>query len=467
MPQNFLACDREQELLLPPSLREWLAEDHFAWFVLDAVGELDLAAFFAAYRADGHGRAAHDPAMMVALIVYAYAIGERSSRRIERRCREDVAFRVITANQAPDHATIARFRVRHERALSELFGQVLGLCAGAGIVRVGVVAVDGTKVHANASERATRDYEQIAREILEEAAEVDAAEDEQFGERRGDELPPALSTREGRQRWLRDARRRLDQQRAEEARPIPRSRAKRLLEARRRLDEELAVERRANAEYEAYRARGVMKDGRRFGGPPKPYQPPAVPAGKINLTDLDSRNVKTLRGWVQGYNAQAVCTEDQIVIAAEVTIASGDFGQLEPMVTATETELAAAGVTDAPEVVLADAGYWHTEQIERLAGGGTVVLIPPDAGKRKGARPGWDGGLYAFMRRVLATDRGGELYRRRNGMIEPVFAHTKFNRRIDRFQRRGRAAARSEWRLITATHNLLKLHTHTLAASGA
>jgi transposase len=467
MPQNFLACDREQELLLPPSLREWLSEDHFAWFVIDAVGELDLAQFLAAYRQDGWGRAAHDPAMMVALIVYAYAIGERSSRRIERRCREDVAFRVITANQAPDHATIARFRVRHERALSELFGQVLRLCADAGMVRVGVVAVDGTKVHANASERATRDYEQIAREILEEAAEIDAVEDEQFGERRGDELPPAVSTREGRQRWLRDARRRLDQQRAEEARPIPRSRAKRLLEARRRLEEELAVERRANDEYEAYRARGVMKDGRRFGGPPKPYQPPELPAGKINLTDLDSRNVKTLRGWVQGYNAQAVCTEDQIVIAAEVTVASPDFGQLEPMVSATETELAAAGLIDGPEVVLADAGYWHTEQIERLTGRGTVVLIPPDAGKRKGARPGWDGGIYAFMRRVLATDRGGELYRKRNGMIEPVFAHTKFNRRIDRFQRRGRAAARSEWRLITATHNLLKLHTHTLAASGA
>jgi transposase len=467
MPQNFLACDREQELLLPPSLREWLSDDHFAWFVIDAVGALDLAAFLAAYRRDGWGRAAHDPAMMVALIVYAYAIGERSSRRIERRCREDVAFRVITANQAPDHATIARFRVRHERALSELFGQVLRLCADAGMVRVGVVAVDGTKVHANASERATRDYEQIAREILEEAAEVDAAEDEQFGERRGDELPPALSTREGRQRWLRDARRRLDQQRAEEARPIPRSRAKRLLEARRRLEEELDVERRANADYEAYRARGRMKDGRRFGGPPKPYQPPELPAGKINLTDLDSRNVKTLRGWVQGYNAQAVCTEDQIVIAAEVTISSADFGQLEPMVIATETELTTAGVTHAPEVVLADAGYWHTEQIERLSGRGLAVLVPPDAGKRKGARPGWDGGLYAFMRRVLATDRGGGFYRRRNGMIEPVFANTKFNRRIDRFQRRGRAAARAEWRLILATHNLLKLHTHTLAATGA
>jgi hypothetical protein len=216
---------------------------------------------------------------------------------------------VITANQAPDHATIARFRVRHERALSELFGQVLGLCADAGLMRVGVIAVDGTKVHANASERATRDYEQIAREILERAGEIDALEDEQFGERRGDELPPALSTREGRQRWLRDAQRRLDQRRAEDARPIPRSRAKRLVEAGRRLDEELDVERRANAEYEAYRARGVMKNGRRFGSPPKPYQAPATPAGKVNLTDLDPRNVKTLRGWVQGYNAQAVCTK--------------------------------------------------------------------------------------------------------------------------------------------------------------
>src|SRR6059058_695254 len=218
MAQNFLSCDREQELLLPPSLRDWLVEDHVAWFVLDAVDTLDLTEFYGAYRADGHGRAAHDPAMMVALLVYAYAIGERSLRRIERRCREDVAFRVITANQAPDHATIARFRVRHERALNELFGQVLGLCADAGLVRVGVLAVDGTKVHANASERATRDYEQIAREILEQAAEIDALEDEQFGERRGDQLPSELSTREGRQRWLRDAQRRLDQWRADEAR---------------------------------------------------------------------------------------------------------------------------------------------------------------------------------------------------------------------------------------------------------
>ena len=158
MAQNFIACDRDQELLLPPSLREWLPDDHLAWFVLEAVGELDLAAFYAAYRDDGWGAAAHDPSMMVALLVYAYSVGVRSARGIERRCREDVAFRVICANQAPDHATIARFRARHEQAIAELFGGVLELCARAGLVKVGVVAVDGTKVAAAATHHATRSY---------------------------------------------------------------------------------------------------------------------------------------------------------------------------------------------------------------------------------------------------------------------------------------------------------------------
>src|SRR3954452_5043724 len=166
MAQNFIACDREQELLLPPSLREWLPEDHLAWFVLDAVDAMDLTPFLADYRDDGWGRAAHDPAMMVALLVYAYAIGERSSRRVERRCHEDVAVRVITANQAPDHTTIARFRQRHERALGELFGDVLELCGEAGVVHVGGVAGDRTQLHANASQHANRDYERLAREIL-------------------------------------------------------------------------------------------------------------------------------------------------------------------------------------------------------------------------------------------------------------------------------------------------------------
>src|SRR5271165_4041045 len=176
MPQNFIACDRDQELLLPPNLRDWLPEDHLAWFVLAAVEEMDVSAFLGAYRADGHGRPAHDPAMMLALLLYAYCKGQRSSRQIERECVEDVAYRVITANQRPDHTTIARFRQRHEDAIAGLFGEVLALCADAGLSAVGVLAVDGTKVHANASHHANRDYEQLAREFLEEAAETDRRE---------------------------------------------------------------------------------------------------------------------------------------------------------------------------------------------------------------------------------------------------------------------------------------------------
>jgi len=223
------------------------------------------------------------------------------------------------------------------------------------------------------------------------------------------------------------------------------------------------VECAANAAYEAYRARGVARDGRPLGRRPKPYEPPETPAGKINVTAPDSRNIKSPRGYVQGYNAQAATNEHQIVIAAEISADTADFGHLEPMVTAAQDELERVGVTDTPGVVVADAGYWHQAQMENVVNRGIPVLIPPDALKRKGTRPGWDGGPYAFMRRVLDTDHGGGLYRKRQGMIEPVFADTKFNRRIDRFQRRGRSACRSEWRLITATHNLLKLFRHQMA----
>src|SRR3954468_1472230 len=267
MAQSFIACDREQAFLMPPDVREWLPEGHLAWFVIDAVAAMDLGAFYAVYREDGRSRPAYEPSMMVALLLYAYARGVRSARAIERACEEDVAYRVIAAHQKPDHATIARFVERHEQALASLFGSVLGMCAQAGLAKVGVVAIDGTKVQANASRDATRDYEQIAREMLEEAKAVDAAEDELYGEARGDELPPELATAQGRKKWLRAWQRRLDDQRAEHARPIPQSRPERPKEAKRRLEEELRTEQRANDAYEAYRARGVMKDGRRCGRP--------------------------------------------------------------------------------------------------------------------------------------------------------------------------------------------------------
>jgi transposase len=245
MAQNFLDCDREQSFLLPPDVREWLPENHLAWFVIDAVAVMDLSAFYAAYRQDGHGRAAYEPSMMVALLLYCWSRGVRSARRIEQACLEDVACRVIAAQQRPDHATIARFVVRHERAVGELFGEVLVLCVDAGLATVGVLAIDGTKVAANASRDRTMDYEQLAKAIVAEQIATDAAEDELHGPARGDELPPELARSKGRQVWLREAKRRLDERRAAEARPVPRSRPDRLRDAKRRLDEELRVEQRA------------------------------------------------------------------------------------------------------------------------------------------------------------------------------------------------------------------------------
>jgi transposase len=465
MAQRFVACDREQSFLMPPDVREWLAPDHLAWFVISAVEEMDLDAFYAAYRVDGRARPAYDPAMMVALLLYAFARSTRSSRQIERACSEDVAFRVIAAQQRPDHATIARFVERHQDALAGLFGEVLALCARAGLAQVAVIAVDGTKVMANASRNENVDYEQLAREVIKDAIATDAAEDERFGEARGDELPEELSTEQGRRGWLREAKKRLEAERAANPQPVPRDRPKRVKEAKRRLEEELFTEVRANQAYEHYRSHGRMKNGRRFGAPPKPFTPPATPEGRINLTDPDSRVVKALRGWIQGYNAQAVTNEHQVVLAAEIENVGGDFGHLEPMLDATQRELRAAGVDDTPGVVLADAGYWNSEQMERVVDRGIQVLIPPDTSRQRATRRNWSGGHYDFMRRVLATDRGNELYRRRQPMIEPVFAQMKFNRGQDRFKRRGRGAVRTEWRLITATHNLLKLHNHTLAAA--
>jgi hypothetical protein len=397
--------------------------------------------------------------------------------------------------------------VRHEVAVAGLFSDVLGLCKESGLVKVGVIAIDGTKVHANASHHSNVDYEQLAREILKEAGEVDAAEDALYGDARGDELPEHLRTREGRRAalraakeklardradvkeaqgvelvfdpeaivarvqgregWVREARHQLDEHRRLVAEPIPRSRSERLLECERRMQENLRVEREANEAYEHHRATGVSRDGRRFGARPNPYVAPEVPPGKINVTDLDSRNVKTPRSYTQGYNVQAVVNKQQIVLAAEVTLSSPDFGHLEPMVSATRRELEQVGVSDTPEVALADSGYWHEKQIDAVVNTGTQVLIPPDAGKHEKPRRGWTGGRYAFMRTVLAGDLGGGLYRKRKAMVEPVFAQTKHNRRITQFQRRGRSAARSEWRLITATHNLMKLHKHHLALQAA
>ena len=415
---------------------------------------------------------------------------------------------MITANRVPDHATVARFVRRHQEALGDLFTVVVELCGKAGLVEAGIVAVDGTKLRGNASREQSVDYGQIAREIIAGAIVIDEAEDQEHGEARGDELPPELSTEDGRrawlarelaarraaagqpepeqeqpeegdefdaerivarvqgrQGWLREANRQLDQQRWLESRRVSRSREQRLWEAGRRLEEDLAAEVRGNSAYEAYRAQGRMKDGRRFGAPPKPYQPPATPTGTVNLSDPDTHLMKGHKVFVQGYNAQTVVTENQIVLAAEISTEPGDCSNLRPMITATQRELERASIAHTPQIALADTGYWNEQHMDDVAAQGITVLIPPDSGKRQGERPGWTGGRYTWMRRVLATDLGDKFYRKRRQTIEPVFGHTKHNRKFTQLHRRGRAAARTEWRLLMITHNLTKLYNHQIATA--
>jgi transposase len=456
MAQNFLPCERDQPLLLPPDLRDWLPEDHLAWFVISSVEALDLSAFYASYRADGHGRSAHDPQMMVALLLCAYATGERSSRRIERRCHEDVAYRVIAANRVPDHATIARFCARHEDALAALFTQVLGLCVEAGIASPAVVAVDGTKVAADASGHQNKDHEQIARGILAEAGRVDAAEDALHGDRRGDELPGEPATHGGRREWIREALRRRKEERETDPEPVPRARAERLELCRSRLEDEHRAVLAAHRDHDEAR-----RTAPRRGRPPAPAEPPARPEGKVNTTDPDSRRMRSAKGFLQGYNAQALTNEAQVVIAAEVLTEGNDSRALCPMVELATTELSRAGSSERPGIVLADAGYRSADQVDRVREGPTIPLVPPDGHSR--VRDPGGGGPDGFMRRVLRSPTGAALYSRRKWMIEPVFADIKVNRRAGRFRRRGLAAVRSEWRLLTATHNLLKLHRHEIA----
>lgn len=437
MAQNFIACDREQVLLLPPDLRDWLAEGHLARFVIETVEQLDLSEIYGYYRLDGRGRPAHDPGMMVALLLYAYAVGVTSSRAIERRCVDDVAFRVISVNEQPDHSTIARFLVRHRDAVEGLFLEVLGLCRQAGMVRVGTVAVDSTKLAANASAGENRTFEGLeaeARRIIEEAIETDRREDELYGEKRGDELPEELA----------DPRTR-------------KARIKELLEQARR---ERAV---AEAEREQQIAAHQPDPGtgrRPAGRPPKPEggrHQRALLAKKYNLTDPDSGLVRARPGsFIQGYNIQTVVTADQVILSARAIGSNADQDQLAPALQAAAGNLHEVGISAPIREILADSGYWNTRQIRELQAAGHELLIPPviTAKSRERAAP-----EARAMLDKLHSEAGKRRYQLRQQSIEPVFGQIKHNRGIRRLLRRGRAAVQAEITLIATTHNLLKLHT--------
>lgn len=432
-------------MLLPPDLREWLPAGHLARFVMETVEELDLSGVYAYYRQDGRGRPAHDPAMMVALVLYAYAVGVTSSRAIERRCVEDVAFRVITANRQPDHATIARFLVRHREAISELFVGVLGLCRRAGMVRVGAVAVDSTKLAANASADQNYTFEglrDLAQRIIEEAIETDAREDELYGEARGDELPAELA----------DPRTR-------------RARIRELLEQAQAERDQVEAERAAMHERQAQREQTPR--GQRAPGRPPLATPPgrdqALWARKYNLTDPDSGVVRHRGMLMQGYNIQTVVGEGQVILSTRVTGVSPDGGQLTPSVADAAANLERIGVTEPIAEVLADSGYWSQRQVTELQDQGVRVLVPPRAGSAR--TPDRLHPVGQEMLKTLSTPEGKTAYQRRQQIIEPVFAHWKHHRGITRVWRRGKQAVQAEIDLIATTHNLLKLFRALPAAA--
>jgi transposase len=445
MAYHFLRGDRDQPFLLPPDLRDWLPQDHLAWFILDVVDQLDLQPFYRAHRDDGHGHPAYDPRLLLGVLLYGYCLGVRSSRQLERRCHEDIAFRVLAANQLPDHVTIARFRVRHKTALAGFLVESLRLCAAAGMVQVGTVALDGTKLAANAADKANRTQERIEAEVVEilrQAAEADRREDRLFGDARGDELPEALASKADRLARLRQAKAQLEAEAA----------------AR-----EQAYQQRVAAHTAAAKAKGTKPRTLKS----RPQETPN-PKAVANVTDPDSRFLHTRNGTVQGYNAQAVTTMQQVIVAAELTDEANDVHQLQPMLKATTTTLAAAGIDQRPGAALADSGYWSIDNLTAIPNA-PELLIPPARHGRQG-RPRKDGkrsasrsdGLRAAMTAKLASEDGKARYAKRRETVEPVFGQIKEQQGARRFLRRGMAACQAEWKLLCCTHNLLKLWRHTI-----
>jgi transposase len=441
---NFKPWDLDTPYLLPPDLREWLAEDHLANFLLDAVSAMDLSAFLAYYRADGKGQQAYHPQMMVTLLLYAYCTGTRSSRELEKKCAEDVAYRVISGDQKPDHASLCRFRERHEGALEDLFVEVLRLCAEAGLVKAGLLALDGTKLKGNASLDANRTLRSLRSELrkaLAESKEADAREDGMYGkDKRGDELPEDLRKRSSRRSRLKECARRLE----EAARQAREAQAAKIAERERR------------------EASGERLRGR------KPKVPEAVvdAEAKANVTDPESGMMKTRRGFVQGYNAQALVTAEQIIVAADVTTEANDKRQLKPLAAQAQANLSSVGMAVAASAVLMDAGYWSEANATHAAPGFEwLIATQKDWKQRKALRskPSPRGRMPAGMsvqdrmERKLLTKRGRHLYRKRSQMIEPVFGQMDTVQDGKQCMRRGQKAVRSEWRFTCAGHNLLKL----------
>ena len=431
MGKSYRPYHPDEDLLLPPSLREWLPENHLAYFVSDVVDHLDLSAMDAVYGNEKRGQPPYDPQMMTKILVYGYCVGVFSSRRIERRLVEDIAFRVLAADNQPNFRTISDFRKMHLKTLEGLFEQVLKIALEAGAMRVGRVAVDGTKVKANASKHKAMSYDRMQekekqlraeiQQLLEQAEAADAEEDARYGkDRQGDELPAELQRRESRRKKIREA--------------------KRALEARAR--EKAATE----------------------GGDAKPAPP--KDKDQYNFTDPESRIMKGADGFVQGYNAQAAVEPTmQLIVAQTVTQATNDKEQLMPMVEAVEQQSG-----QRPEELLADSGYCSEKNLEaldaeenperRIDGYVATERQKHDEYKEPCSRGPLPKGATRVdrMRRKLKTQAGKAVYAARKAIVEPVFGQIKQARGFRQFLLRGIDKVRGEWSLVCLTHNILKIY---------
>jgi transposase len=475
MSKQFRTCSLDQPLLLPPSLQDWLPEKHLAPFIADVTDHLDLSDILADYvRRDGRGMAAYHPVMMVRVLLYGYCVGVVSSRKLERATYEDVAFRYLAADQHPDHDSIASFRQTHLQALAGLFTQALQLCEKAGLVKLGHVAIDGTKMKANASKHKAMSYERMnekenqlrveVEKLLAQAAKADAEEDVRYGKgNHGDELPAELARRESRLKKIAEARAALEQEARERA-LVEKAAVEAKLEERRRQEEER---------------------GKKFGGrPPQvpdPEQARPEPKAQRNFTDPDSRIMMdgATKSFTQAYNAQAaVDSQEQIIVAAALTQEANDKKQLVPMLAQVEQNL-----DRKPDQASADTGYFSEAAVTDEKVAGIDLLVPPERLKRGGeietqqvivesdtpattapqsqavgeSIPPPAKSAAETMRDKLRTTAGRAVYKMRKAVVEPVFGQIKAVRGMRGFSMRGLEKVSAEWQIICLTHNLLKL----------
>jgi transposase len=446
--KTYRPYEPDQMFLMPPSVKDWLPAEHLAHFVVDVVADLDLSAITSVYEREERGFPPYHPMMMVKVLLYAYCVGLPSSRRIERGLVEDVALRYLAANNTPDFRTISEFRKRHLAALRGLFGQVLQLCQKAGMVKLGHVALDGTKMKANASKHKAMSYGRMKKteaqlqaevdELLRRADEIDEAEDAEYGrDKRGDELPAELAHREGRLKKIREAKAELEREAREEA------------EAKQKASDEKRA--------------GKTLCGAR---PKKPDPTPKDKAQK-NFTDPESRIMPQSgerMAFMQGYNCQAAVDDaDQVIVAADVVQQTNDSLQAKPMLEQIEVNTGAF-----PAKASMDTGYFSKDNVEALGKMGVEAFIPPERLKHGEVRPQAPRGRIPkrlsakeLARRKLSTIRGRTIYAKRKTIVEPVFGQIKQARGFRQFLLRGITKVKGEWALICTTHNLLKLWRNT------